>query len=169
MTTRMIDEIRQAARDYGQESQTNYEFCLRLKEDVISALDDYLAQGDKVAVGVPPSGEWNPEQGDYRDEALDAFNDPLIILSDVDKFGIAVRVDNLEDSGCCWVRVPLSVRRTSGNLHMTVGNQPVVRVPLANQGHLTKICEAVRLDLLAIFRDPVAKRRSDLKRIGFRP
>ena len=141
---------------------------MRLKNDVISTLNDYLAEGEKVVLGVPPSGEWNPEQVDYRDEALDAFDDPLVMLRDIE-FGIAVRLDNLEDSGHCWVRVPLSVHRASGNVEMTAGDQPVVRVPLEYQGHLTKICEAVWRDLLTIFRDPVAKRRSDLKGIGFRP
>jgi hypothetical protein len=168
MGTRKIDEIRQAARDYGKASRANYEYCLRLKNDVISTLNDYLAEGEKVVLGVPPSGEWNPEQGDYRDQALDIFDDPLVMLRDIE-FGVAVRLDNLEDSGCCWVRVPISVRRISGNVEMTVGDQPVVRVSLDYGGHLTKICEAVRRELLAIFQDPVAKRRSDLRGIGSRP
>jgi hypothetical protein len=167
VTSHKIDEIRKAARDYGRESLANYKFCLRLKDDVIVALNDYLAVGDKVAVAVPQSGDWNPEEENYRDEALGMFDEPIVILRDLG-FGIAIRLDNLEDSGHCWVRVPVSLRKTSQNVEITVGAQPIVRIPLDYQDHLTRLCEATYKDLLAIFRDPVLERRPDLQGpIGF--
>ena len=113
-----IDEIREAARDYGRQSKENYEFCLQLKNDVILGLNRYLGQGllgEGLATGVPPWDDWDPGGGDYRNEALDTFDDKTLIVRDI-VFGVAIRIDNFNDRGCCWVRSRISVHKLLGML-----------------------------------------------------
>ena len=63
-----VDDIRQAAAEYGQESVENDRFCRQFKDDFIPVLREYLKPGDnRVVVGVPPAGDWDPEAGDYRE------------------------------------------------------------------------------------------------------
>ncbi len=146
----------------------NDRFCRQFKDDFIPVLREYLKPGDdRVVVGVPPTGDWEPERGDYRDQAVDTFDDGILTVRDI-SFGVAVRIDHTEDNCHFWIRSTITLRKTSESVEAIVGNEPIIRMPLNYRGELTKVCEAVYRDLLAVFRQPLADRRPELRTIGFK-
>ena len=62
----------------------------------------------------------------------------------------------------------MTLRKTSNGVEAFVGNEPVIRMPVKYQPELTKVCDAVYRDLLAVFRQPIADRRPDQRIIGFK-
>ena len=149
-----IDEVRQAAANYGQRSVANVEVCRKCGRDIITAFNKYLTIEGDIAVGVPPHGEWNPIGGDYHDATFSFYGQGLLRLGDV-QFGIGVRVDNLKDEGAFWRRIVVNLRREGEKIGVFVDDKNAgIWIPTEYQeGHVTEICDALYRVLLHSFRE----------------
>lgn len=149
-----INDVRHAAATYGRRSVENMEICRKLGRKIIGAFDRYLTIEGDVAFGVPPSGAWDPEAGDYRDATFSFYGDGLLRLSDI-QFGIAVRIDNLRDEGVCWRRIVVNLRKEGDKIGVFPDTQSDgVWIPVAyDAGNISEVCEALYRVLLNSFRE----------------
>jgi hypothetical protein len=148
-----IDEIRKAVAEYGRRSVEYSEIVHDLGRRILLALDDYLIPGGGVVFGVPPTGEWDPGV-DYRDAIFSSFG-KILDLEDV-CFGIAIRIDNLSDSGSLWVRLPTTIRKEGERLKVFAGTTKGVWLSIPREADdLQAVCEHLFEVVLAAFQNDV--------------
>jgi hypothetical protein len=152
--TDRIDEIRRAVKEYGRRSAENMEICRRLGRAIIVAFDRYLTLKGSLVFGVPPFGDWSPEKGDYRDATFSFHGSRTLRIEDV-QFGMALRVDNLDDSGCLWLRIVVNLRKQGEKIGVFVNeDSDGIWIPTNySDRDLSEICEALYQLALRAFRE----------------
>lgn len=166
---RRIDHIREIASEYVRHSTDNYELCTKLGRDIMKAFDEYLAPGGGLVIGVPPSGDWSSDQGDYRGASFSYCHQRLFELDDI-QFGMAVRVDHIRDSGHFWMRIVVDLRKKGDRIGVSVGEGKTVWLPIEyHTGDLEPVCERIFAELQGAFQNQVTAFRegSDRATIGF--
>lgn len=136
-----IDALRQAVARYGDETWANYQLLTKFGHDLLSSMARYMHRGQTLVRGVPPCGEWDPEQ-EYRHEAFSSFGDPVLTLEPTD-LGMAIRIDNLSDTGSLWVRIVITLKRSGQKLLLSIGDQYNLALPLQYEGDIEQACAMI--------------------------
>jgi hypothetical protein len=149
-----INEIKQAASDYGRRSIENMEVCRTLGRAIIKAFDKYLTLEGDVAIGVPLRGDWDPKTGDYRDATFSFHGRKILRIENV-QFGIGVRIDNLRDDGALWLRIVVNLRKYGEKIGVFVEDKSEgFWIPVDyKDSHLQEICDGLYRVLLQSFRE----------------
>lgn len=152
-----IDELRLAADDYGKVATSTCRLLMTFGHDFIAAFGKYLHRDKQLVWGVPPTGEWKPDN-DYRDAAFSTYERSEYTLDPV-MMGVAVTIENLNDDGKLWVRVVVGLRKIGDMIEVSVGDHATVKLPVEYQGHIENACEMVFDRLLKVFTEDVAHNR----------
>ena len=144
------EQLQAAILDYGEAAMENLLRCRAFGRGLVAALPEYLACPQERVSAVPAQGPFDPAK-DYGDDAYSFDADRVIRLEPI-TFGLCLIVPNAEDSGSLWLRTGVRLEITGGTFDVFVANQPMIRVPLDWEGHLTPVCETVHRELMAVFK-----------------
>ena len=125
-----IDKLRHIVAEYGRKSIENYKVCRELGRNIIESLREFLDSPPGAVIGVPPHGDWDINQGDYRDEVFSTFTDEILLIKDV-QLGISIRVDNLNDSGSFWMRIVVNLRKEGERFLISIGDRFQTSIPVS--------------------------------------
>ncbi|MEZ5894191.1 MAG: hypothetical protein R3C58_13740 [Parvularculaceae bacterium] len=167
--TNRFEKLQQAIRDYGAAAFENLLRCKGFGEAVLKGLPGFLDCEPRCVRAVPPDGPFDPRQ-DYGEDAFSYRQREVIVLEPV-VFGIALVVDNIEDSGALWLRTAISVEVAGDSFDVFVAQEPVIRIPLDYDGKLEPVYEAIYREFLNTFQLEVLEfndKRFET-RIGFVP
>lgn len=143
------EDLQKAIHTYGAAAFENLLRCKGLGLAIVDNIHTYLGcERNRVAV-VPPEGQFDPQK-DYGDEAFSFSQRPVIVLEPV-HFGISLIVQNSEDSGALWLRTVLSIEVTGDSFDVFVASQPLLRVPLQYDDHLSPVFEAIYKEFIKTF------------------
>jgi hypothetical protein len=163
-----IDEIRAAAKEYGQRSIENKQLCEKLGHEIIFAFDRYVSSAGGLVAGVPPKGDWRPNV-EYRDEVFSFYQSLILTLGEVE-LGICIPVFDNQ-----WVRQVIRLRKEGDQIIVliTENESQKVRLPADyTAAHLNEVCERIFQNALMLFRGEVNVfvdgGGGHLKTIGFR-
>ncbi|MEM1193842.1 MAG: hypothetical protein AAGH42_10680 [Pseudomonadota bacterium] len=143
------NQLKDAIHTYGAAAFENLLRCKGLGQAIVDNLHGYIECPREMVRAVPAQGEFDPKK-DYGDEAFSFSRRPVIVLEPV-HFGLTLIVGNAEDSGLLWLRTNISIEVTGDTFDVFVANQPVIRVPLQFDGHLTPVFEAVFREFIRTF------------------
>jgi hypothetical protein len=145
-----IGEIRAAAEEYGRRSIENMRLGEKLGREIMAAFDKYLLPSGGLVTGVPPTGDWRPEAGDYRDAAFSYYQTPILTVRDT-QFGMSVKIfDHL------WVRVVVNLRKEGERIGVFVEEGEATWIPVIySPTDLNEICERLFQYVLGIYRGDV--------------
>lgn len=163
-----IEELSAAVATYGQTSLEVMNTVRTFGDAFIPAFAEYLQTEPSSVVGVPPSGEWDPDSGDYRDEKYGFFRVGQLRV-EAHTMGVAISIPNLKDDGRLWVRLLVEISVEGSDLVVGVGDAPVVRLPKdCGPGDMRRLCEAAYQTALSMFVDPVRRAQATASgRFGF--
>lgn len=168
MATR-FEKLQQAISDYGAAAFENLLRCKGLAEAVIAGLPAFLECPPHCVRAAPAAGPFDPRR-DYGDDAYSYSQRDVIVLEPV-QFGVALTVENTEDSGSLWLRTAVSIEVAGDSFDVFVAQQPLIRTPLDYDGKLEPVFEAIYREFLNTFQLEVLEfndRRFET-RIGFFP
>jgi hypothetical protein len=147
-----IEQIREAAREYGKHSIENMQMGETLGREIMAAFDTYLTPKGGLVIGVPPIGSWEHDKGDYRDAAFSYYHEPLLTVSQT-QFGIGVHIlDNL------WVRLVVTLRKQGDRIGVFCGhgNNEALWIPeKGSAADIGRVCERLFQTLLGYYRGDV--------------
>ena len=169
MSQSRFEKLHDAIKTYGAAAFENLLRCKGFGEAVLAGLPDYLGCAPEHVHAVPPQGAFDPRK-DYGEEAFSYRHRDVIVLEPI-VFGIAVTMQNLEDSGSLWLRTALSVEVTGESFDVFVAQQPMIRIPLDYKDALEPVFEAIYREFLNTFQLEVMEfndKRFET-RIGFIP
>lgn len=153
-----IDKIRAAAQAYGESSVRQQQLIAAFGKDLLAELAPYLHRGKHLVHGVTPKGDWIPGQ-DYVDAAFSYYDAGLLTLEPID-FGIAIRVDNVDDDGACWVRVVLTLSKVGDKILASIGENAKTTIPVHySAADLRGVCEMIFVTVLKLFTTDVENAR----------
>jgi len=150
MAKTRFEKLQEAIRTYGAAAFENLMRCKGFGEAVIAGFPDYIGCSRECVYPVPPAGPFDPRK-DYGEDAFSYAHRPVIALEPV-QFGIALTVQNFEDSGALWLRTAIAVEVTGNSFDVYVAQQPVVRAPLDYEGGLEPVFEAIYQEFLNTFK-----------------
>jgi hypothetical protein len=167
--TAPFDELKAAIRDYGQAAFQNLFKCRALADAIVSGFHIFEGCPRENVAAVPAEGPFDPHKN-YGDGAYSYANREIIVLEPV-RFGLCLIVGNIEDRGALWLRTVIATEVTGDNYDVYVSHRPVIRVPLAFEGKLAPIHQAVHQEFLETFTLETSEYHDvGLKaRIGFLP
>jgi len=142
-------ELREAIHEYGQAAFQNLLKCRALGDAIIGGFHDYVGCSEKCVSGVPVTGPFDPRR-DYGDAAYSFHERDVIVLEPV-RFGLSLIVGNAEDAGALWLRTMIAAEITGDTFDVFVASQPKIRVPLAFEGKLTPVYDAIHREFLETF------------------
>ena len=116
---------------------------------MVEGLPDFLDCTATCVNAVPAEGLFDPCKN-YGAEAFSYHQREVIVLEPI-RFGVALTVKNLEDSGSLWLRTIISVEVTGDSFDVFVAQQPVIRIPLDHKGKLEPVYEAIFREFLNTF------------------
>ena len=147
-----IEQVRLAAKEYGTRSVENMRMGEKLGHEIMAAFDTYLTPKGGLVIGVPPTGEWQHDKGDYHDAAFSYYYEPLLTVRDV-QFGMCIQIlDNL------WVRLVVNLRKEGQRIGVFCGHgdDEVFWVPENySTADIDRICERLFQTLLGLYRGDV--------------
>jgi hypothetical protein len=149
-------ELQEAMENYSDMTIKNYKFIHALGDAVVEQLPSYLGEGSSV-LGVPPTGEYRIDNGDYRDAKFSIYSAGILKLAPI-QMGVAVGIPHARDDGRFWPRVVLEFETNRDAINVTVGDGPVaVRgVPLPHTAEdVEKVCEAIHEYIRSVLENPV--------------
>jgi hypothetical protein len=149
MAGEKYEQLKTAIRAYGAAAFENLLRCKALGEAVIAGFHDWLGCPPQCVSGVPAKGPFDPRKN-YGEEAFSFSGREIVVLEPV-RFGVSLIVGNAEDSGALWLRTTVSAEVLGGGFDVFAGAQPLVRVPLEFDGHLTPIYDAIHREFLNTF------------------
>ena len=150
MAETRFEKLQEAIKTYGAAAFENLVRCKALGDAVVKGLPDYLGCTPHCVYAVPPVGPFDPRK-DYGEEAFSYSHKPVIALEPV-QFGIALTVNNFEDSGALWLRTAVAVEVTGGSFDIFVAQQPMIHAPLDFKGKLEPVFEAIYSEFLNTFK-----------------
>lgn len=144
-----FDELKTAIRDYGQAAFQNLMKSRALADAIVSGFHVFEGCPKENVAGVPAEGPFDPHK-DYGDGAFSFAAREIIILEPV-RFGLCLIVGNVEDKGALWLRTVIAAEVAGDRFDVYVAQRPVIRVPLAFEGGLTPVFEAVHAEFIETF------------------
>jgi hypothetical protein len=164
-----FQKLQEAIKVYGAAAFENLLRCKGFGEAVTKGLPDFLECKGTCVNAVPAEGQFDPCK-DYGEKAYSYSHREVIVLEPI-RFGIALTVKNLEDSGSLWLRTVISVEVAGDSFDVFVAQQPVIRIPLDHDGKLEPVFEAVYREFLNTFQLEVLEFNDQRfeTRIGFVP
>ena len=169
MAETRFEKLQEAIKAYGAAAFENLLRCKGLGEAIVAGLPGYLGCNAESVTAVPPEGPFDPRK-DYGDGAFSYRHREVIVLEPV-IFGVALIVQNFEDSGALWLRTALSIEVAGDSFDVFVAQQPLIRIPLDYEDKLEPVFEAIYREFLNTFQLEVLE-FNDMRfetRIGFVP
>ncbi|MGV6820430.1 MAG: hypothetical protein ACWA5T_08020 [Parvularcula sp.] len=150
-----FEEIQHAVAAYGEAAMENFLRCRAVGRALFTGMPAYFGcAADKVCL-VPAQGAFDPNK-DYGDAAFSFHQHEVIRLEPI-IFGLCLIVPNAEDSRSLWLRTGVRVEVTGDTFDIFVSHQPMVRVPLDFEGHLTPVWDTIKREFLSVFRTELAR------------
>lgn len=143
------DTLRQAASAYGEAAMANFLRCRALGYAIAKGLPGFLGAPAEAVALVPARGPCNPK-ANYADRAFNYDPARPIRLEPV-VFGLCLMIPNAEDSGSMWIRTPVKVEVANSRFEVYVDDRPRVRIPLAFEGALDPVYEALLAEFMEVF------------------
>ena len=147
-----IEQIRKAAEEYGKRSVENMQMAEKLGQEIIAAFDRYLTLKGGIVIGVPPSGEWRHDNGDYGAAAYSYFHEPILRVRPI-QFGMCVKIwDNLS------IRLVVNLKKEGERIAVFCGpsNEEALWIPTTYlAADIDRICERLFQTLLSYYRGDV--------------
>lgn len=144
-----FDELKAAIREYGQAAFQNLFKCRALADAIVDGFHVFEGCPAENVAGVPADGPFDPHK-DYGDGAFSYATREVIVLEPV-RFGLCLIVGNVEDKGALWLRTTIAAEVAGDLFEVYVSEQPVIRVPLAFEGTLDPVFQAVHEEFLETF------------------
>jgi len=142
-------ELQDAIHLYGAAAFENLLRCKGIGQAIIDGFHEYEGCERDCVKAVPSEGQFDPKK-DYGDEAFSFSKREVIVLEPM-HFGMTLIIRNAEDSGSMWLRTVLSVEVSGDRFEIFVASQPIVRVPLAFEGHLEPVFQAIHREFIKTF------------------
>ena len=163
------DEIKEAIRAYGAAAFQNLLQSRALGEAVVAGFHAWLGCAPENVAAVPIQGPFDPRES-YGEKAFSFYGREVIVLEPV-RFGVSLIVGNVEDSGALWLRTAVSVEIAGDQFDVFIGAQPALRIPMAFEGALDQIYQALHREFLDTFELEVLEFEDQRfkTRIGFLP
>lgn len=117
-----LRELQIAMNKYGAASGVILTRQHMLGNEIVRGFERFLGEGACV-VGVPPVGDWNPDQGDYREAKFSDFGQ-LVLIEPV-FIGVAIRIPHEKDAGELWLRVVLKLEPKDSEISVWAGDHEV--------------------------------------------
>ena len=145
-----IEEIRAAAEEYGRRSVENMRMGEKLGREIMTTFDRYLSPSGGLVTGVPPTGDWQPEKGDYRDAAFSYYHTSVLTVRDT-QFGICVRIFNHY-----WVRLVVNLKKEGERIAIFIDERDPIWISVNySTDDLSRICERLFQSLIGLYRGDV--------------
>ncbi|MEM9839191.1 MAG: hypothetical protein AAF830_08550 [Pseudomonadota bacterium] len=144
------DALRQAVMAYGEAAMENFLRCRALGYAIAKEFPAFLGAPAQAVALVPPQGAFNPKN-DYGDQAF-SYDPKRPIRLEPIAFGLCLTIPNAEDSGSMWIRTMLRLEIADNCFDVYVDDQPRVRIPLAFEGALEPVFEALQAEFMQTFR-----------------
>ena len=149
-TTERIEEIRAAAEDYGRRSVENMRMGEKLGRKIMATFDKYLSPSGGLVTGVPPTGDWHPDGGDYGEAAFSYFHAPVLKVRDT-QFGMSVRIFDQY-----WVRLVVNLKKEGERIAVFIDEGVPIRISVNySTDDLSRICELLFQSLIGLYRGDV--------------
>ena len=150
MTKTRFERLQDAIKNYGAAAFENLMRCKGFGEAVVAGFPAYIDCDEGCVNAVPPAGEFDPCK-DYGDAAFSFSQRPVIVLEPI-QFGIALTVENFEDSGALWLRTAIAVEVTGESFDVFVAQQPMIHIPLDYADKLEPVYEAIYQEFMRTFK-----------------
>jgi hypothetical protein len=144
-----FDELKSAIRDYGQAAFQNLMKCRALADAIVAEFHLFEGCPKENVAGVPAEGPFDPHKN-YGDSAFSYASRQIIVLEPV-RFGLSLIVGNAEDKGALWLRTVIAAEVAGDHFDVYVAQRGVIRVPLAFEGRLAPVFEAVHAEFIETF------------------
>ena len=141
--------LQNAIQNYGAAAFENLIRCRGLAERIIEQLPAHLECGANCVRVVPPQGQFDPRK-EYGELAF-SFSQRQVIALEPISFGVALIVQNSEDSGSLYLRTAIAIEITGDSFDVFVAQQPVIHVPLNSDDELEPVLEAIYQEFLQTF------------------
>lgn len=149
-----VDRIRNAMAAYGRLSVDTHRTLTDFGRRLLATVRMFLHRDKTLAQGVPPSGNWKPDT-DYRDAMFSSHHESLLSLDPLD-MGLALRIDNHNDDGACWIRLRLTLQKIGNGIVVSLGEGRLAEVPVEfSDEHLRGISAKLVDECVALFSDHV--------------
>ncbi|MBL4619900.1 MAG: hypothetical protein JKX88_07370 [Marinicaulis sp.] len=149
MAQTRFQKLQEAIKTYGAAAFENLLRCKGFGEAVVKGLPEFIDCSENCINAVPAEGPFDPRK-DYGTKAFSYHDREVVVLEPI-RFGIALTVKNLEDSGSLWLRTVIAVEVTGDSFDVFVAQQPVIHVPLDHKDKLKPVYEAIYREFLNIF------------------
>lgn len=145
-----IDKVKAAAEEYGRRSIENMRTGEKLGRAIMAAFDTYLSPSGGLVTGVPPTGDWQPESGDYHDAAFSYYHTPILTVRDT-RFGMSVRIFDHY-----WVRLVVRLKKEGERIGVFIDDGEPTWISVEyNADDLNRICERLFQSLIGLYRGDV--------------
>jgi hypothetical protein len=123
-----IGKLQRALKSYSEATIKFYKDHNRLSEKLISGFSDWYGL-EMGAVGVPPSGDWDPSHI-YRGDRYEKRPNTVLDLEPA-VFGLAIKVpenEHVQDSRSVWLRVRLEINQGENCLKVKIGDEHIISI-----------------------------------------
>lgn len=141
---------------YSDMTVKNFQTIHALGDAVVQHLPIYLGEGSQVW-GVPPTGEYRTNAGDYRDAKFSTYYNGTLTLAPI-QMGVAVGIPHTNDDGKFWPRIVLEFEMIGDAITVRIGDSPraVRGIPLeSDEQDLEQICEEIHEYIRSVLENPV--------------
>lgn len=147
-----LQRLRVAMTEYGRVSGQLRREIRALGNAILEALPAYL--GDNAVVyGVPPYGEWEPDQ--HFDQAFSDFGRRGFLEVGAVDMGLAFGLPHIRDDGVHWTRIVIELEPSNGLINVgPKGGGRLAAKAGTTEAELEPVCELIFEYLLGIFADP---------------
>lgn len=148
--------LQDAMSQYSDMTIKNFHAIEALGDAIVQHLPVYLGEGSE-ARGVPPSGEYQEEVGDYRSRKFSTYDKGTLTLAPI-QMGLAVGIPRTSGMGKYWPRIVLEFEMIGDAITVWIGDSPraVRGIPLDfSEEELERICEEIHEYIRSVFESPV--------------
>lgn len=141
---------------YSDMTVKNFQAVHALGDAVVQHLPIYLGEGSQVC-GVPPTGEYRTDAGDYRDAKFSTYHGDMLTLAPI-QMGVAVGIPHTKDDGKFWPRIVLEFEMIADAITVRIGDNPrAVRgiPPEFDKQDLEHVCEEMHEYIRSVLENPV--------------
>lgn len=145
----LLEEIQQAAEQYGLRSFDNYVQIRSVAEQLRDGLCQFLDHGQKCVVIVPPQGPFSAM--DYGSAAFSVSGKGFLPLEPI-SFGLAVKLSNLDD----YMRLVIHCRKEGDHIYLQIEEETRFDFDLPfNENDLSAACHGIYQYLLDWFKSRI--------------
>lgn len=144
------EQLQRAVSEYGEAAFENLIRCRGLANAILETLPAFLGCASDCVRAAPPAGPFDPTKM-YGDYAFSFAHRPVVALEPL-RFGVAVIIKNVEDSGLLWLRTALAIELTGDSFDVYVAHRSVLQLPLPFDDDLSLVHEAIFDEFLQTFK-----------------